>query len=170
MFEPAFIMSFAEPIPANILTLVKERWAEASQAVVGEVIAPFKDFTESVPTDANLPCVTIEFARMFDVTNPDSLIVSSTIEFTIALADEDADRGALIKRLVKRARITDSIIRSAATYQSDDTEILFSGIPPESRILLDLDIVEWRPGRDVPAGERHIRAIGGVLRIKLVEP
>lgn len=163
MFESAFHTTFAMTAPANVTALVKLRWAEASQDVLGEVLPPFKDFTATVPADPNFPCLTVEWKRTYGIKNEEGLLIASFSEFLIAVADEDPDRDALLKRLFKRSRVVDAIVRTAATWESGDRAALLDGFPTEVQGLVDVDITEWVPGRNVPTGQRNIRAVGGTL-------
>jgi hypothetical protein len=163
MFESAFDTTFAMTAPANVLALVKLRWVEASQDVLGEAVPPFEDFTQTVPADANFACLTVEWKRTYGIKNEEGQLIYSSSEFLIAIADEDPDRDALLKKLFKRSRVVDSIIRTAATWGSGDRAALLDGFPPEVQGLVDVDIPEWVPGRNVLTGQRNIRAVGGTL-------
>lgn len=161
-----FNAKFAKPLPRNVLDLVKEKWAEASaEANGGEALPPFKAFRRSRPKDPHLPGIAVYRRRTHRLTQG-NMLLGSTSEFAIEIADEDKDDEALLDRLELRVEVVHLIVYEAAL---DEPEKLYKDFPDDSRILATLDIPEHVYGNNVSQGSNNLRVAALTLTCELTE-
>jgi hypothetical protein len=160
--------NFARPLPANILALIKAKWAEASEEITGAALPEFKAYRLSRPKDPHFPGLAVYRRATRGITEGgNGFLLNSTPEFAVEVGLEGTDEDKLLALLETYVEVVDSIIRTAIV---EEPHLLLKDFPEDSRAIVTIEIPEHVYGQNVPQGTKHIRVAALTLTAALVEP
>lgn len=168
VFDPGYSCTFAQPVPQNVIDLVKAKIVEAlawAEGVTPSTLEGFHQWNLARPTEATCPCLTVYRRRTSGIKREaaQNYLFGSSAEFAVEIGVQGAKAGDVMRELETRVKAVDAIIRSATADE------ILAGFPEHLKGFVDWDVTEHVYGADVPEGDTHTRAAALTLTVQLLE-